>query len=54
MKERMETKDILEDSEFTQYSSYDKVKQEATEKITQELNNHTGTSTVYHTWLDML
>jgi hypothetical protein len=39
MNVRIVKEDILEDSEFTQYSSYNKVKQAAIEKLKEEVTN---------------
>ena len=46
--------DILENSEFTQYSSYNKVKQAAQDKLRQELSETNILDTVYHKWIDMI
>ena len=45
---------ILEDNKHTQYSSYNKVKQEAREKIEKEISETTVMDSVYHKWLNMI
>ena len=45
---------ILEDNKHTQYSSYNRVKQEAKEKIEKEVKESTVMDSVYHKWLDMI
>ena len=45
---------ILEDKKHTQYSSYNKVKQEAREKIEKEIEETTVMDSVYHKWLSMI
>ena len=45
---------ILEDKNHTQYSSYNKVKQEAKEKIEKEINESSVMDSVYHKWLNMI
>ena len=45
---------ILEDPKHTQYSSYNKVKQEAKERIDREISGSTVMDSVYHKWLKML
>jgi hypothetical protein len=39
MNVRIVKEDILEDSDFTQYSSYNKVKQDAIEQLRKEVTN---------------
>ena len=46
--------DIKEDSVYTQYSSYDKDKQDAVEKLRKEVANQWIVNTVYHKWIDMI
>ena len=45
---------ILEDKKHTQYSSYNKVKQEAKEKIEKEIEESTVMDSVYHKRLKMI
>ncbi len=45
---------ILEDKKHTQYSSYNKVKQEAKERIEKEINESTVMNSIYHKWLSMI
>ena len=45
---------ILEDKEHTQYSSYNKVKQETKEIIEKEIEETTVMDSVYHKWLKMI
>ena len=45
---------ILEDKKHTQYSSYNKVKQEAKEKFEKEIEESTVMDSVYHKWLKMI
>ena len=54
MNVRIVKEDVLEDKDFTQYSSYNKVKQAAVEKLKKELWTTTVMDTVYHKWIDML
>ena len=54
MNARIAKWDVTEDSELAQYSSYNKVKNEAIEKIKKELENSTIMNTAYHLWLNML
>ena len=54
MNVRIVKEDILEDSEFTQYSSYNKVKQDAIEKLREEVTNPWIMNTIYHKWIDMI
>lgn len=54
MNARIAKWDIEENSEFTQYSSYKRVKNDAAEKIKEELLNTTVMNSVYHYWLSML
>ena len=54
MNVRIVKEDVLEDKDFTQYSSYNKVKQAAVEKLKKELWTTTIMDTVYHKWIDML
>lgn len=46
--------DVLEEKDFTQYSSYNKAKQEAIEMLKKEIWNSTTMETVYHKWIDMI
>lgn len=46
--------DVLEEKDFTQYSSYNKVKEAVVEKLKKELWTTTVMDTVYHKWIDML
>ena len=54
MNTRIVKDDVLEWWEFTQYSSYNKAKQEAIEKLKKEIWNSTTMETVYHKWIDMI
>ena len=54
MNVRIVKEDILEDSEFTQYSSYNEVKQAAIEKLRKEVTNPWIMNTIYHKWIDMI
>ena len=45
---------ILEDKKHTQYSSYNRVKQEAKEKIEKEIRESSVMDSVYHKWLSMI
>ena len=54
MNVRIVKEDVLEDKDFTQYSSYNKVKQEAIEKLRKEVTNPWIMNTVYHKWIDMI
>ena len=54
MNVRIVKEDVLEDKDFTQYSSYNKVKEAAVEKLKKELWTTTIMDTVYHKWIDML
>ncbi len=54
MQPRIAAWDVLEDSDFTQYSSYNEVKQNAVEKLKEELNETTVLDTIYHKWIDMI
>jgi hypothetical protein len=44
----------LETAEFTQYSSYNEVKENAIEKLKKELNETSVLDTIYHKWIDMI
>lgn len=46
--------DVLEEKDFTQYSSYNEVKEAVIEKLKKELWTTTVMDTVYHKWIDML
>ena len=46
--------DVLENLEFTQYSSYSSVRQDAVQKLRKELETTTIMDTVYHKWIDMI
>ena len=46
--------DVLEEKDFTQYSSYNKVKEAVVEKLKKELWTTTVMDTAYHKWIDML
>lgn len=54
MNVRIVKEDVLEDKDFTQYSSYNKVKEAAVEKLKKELWTTTIMDTIYHKWIDML
>ena len=54
MQPRIAAWDVLEDSDFTQYSSYNEVKQNAVEKLKEELDETTVLDTIYHKWIDMI
>lgn len=54
MNVRIVKEDVLEDSDFTQYSSYNKVKQEAIEQLKKEVTNPWIMNTIYHKWIDMI
>ena len=54
MNARIAKWDILEDSEHTQYSSYNNVKQEAQQKLDKELSETSIMNTTYHKWINML
>ena len=54
MNTRMVKWDVFENSELAQYSSYNEVKQDAIEKIKEEVTNPSIMNTVYHLWINML
>ena len=54
MNVRIIKEDVLEDKDFTQYSSYNKVKEAAVEKLKKELWTTTIMDTIYHKWIDMI
>ena len=51
---RATKEDVLEGWEFTQYSSYNTVKQDAIEQLKKEVTNPWIMNTVYHKWIDMI
>ncbi len=54
MNVRIVKEDVLEDKDFTQYSSYNKVKQDAIEQLRKEVTNPWIMNTIYHKWIDMI
>lgn len=54
MTSRMAKKEILEDNEHTQYSSYNEVKSAAKEALNKEVRETSVLDSVYHKWLNML
>ena len=54
MKESIKKENVLEDKKHKQYSSYNKVKKEAKEKIDEEIKTSSVMETVYHKRLKML
>ena len=54
MNAKMVKWEIFEEWELTQYSSYNRAKQEAIEKLKKEIWNSTTMETVYHKWIDMI